>query len=62
MWLGSSIAVAVAWPAAAAPIQLLVWELPYAAGVHLKKIKLKIRLQYDPEIPLLGIYLEKTLI
>ena len=25
------------WPAAEAPVQLLAWELPYAAGVALKK-------------------------
>ena len=28
-------------PAAAAPIQLLAWELPYAAGTALKKNKKK---------------------
>ena len=39
MWLGSRIAVAVAWPASAAPIQLLVWELPYAGGVALEMAK-----------------------
>ena len=27
------------WPAAAAPIRPLAWELPYAAGVALKKAK-----------------------
>ena len=29
------------WPAAAAPIQPLAWELPYASGVALKKKKAK---------------------
>jgi len=39
MQLGSGIAVAVARPAATAPIQHLAWELPYAAGVALKRQK-----------------------
>ena len=29
------------WPAAAAPIQPLAWELPYAMGVVLKKTESK---------------------
>ena len=33
------VAVAVAWPAAAALIQPLAWELPHAAGVALKRKK-----------------------
>ena len=37
--LGSSVAVAVAQPAAAAPIPLQAQELLYAAGVALKKKK-----------------------
>ena len=36
MWLGSQIAVAWHWAAAAALIQPLAWEPPYAAGVALK--------------------------
>ena len=39
MWLRSGIAVAVAWDTAAAPVQPLAWELPYAAGVAVKKKK-----------------------
>ena len=35
--LGSGIAVAWYRPAAAAPIQLIAQELPYAAGMALKK-------------------------
>ena len=35
-WLGSGVAVAVAWPAAIAPIQPLAWELPYATDAALK--------------------------
>lgn len=42
MWLGSSVAVAVVYrPAAAALIQPLAWELPYATGVALKRKKKK---------------------
>ena len=38
MWLGSSVLLWL-WCrlTASAPIQLLVWELPYASGVALKK-------------------------
>ena len=36
-WLGSGIAVAVVRPVAIAPIRPLAWELPYAAGVALKR-------------------------
>ena len=43
MWLRSGIAVAVAWDTAAAPVQPLAWELPYAAGVAVKKKKIIIR-------------------
>ena len=39
MWLGSHVAVAVVRPAAAARIQPLAWELPYATGAALKKTK-----------------------
>ena len=35
------MAVAVLWPAAAAPLPPLAWELPYAACVPLKKKKKK---------------------
>ena len=38
MWLGSCVAVA-GRPAAAAPIQLLAWELPCAVGAALKRQK-----------------------
>ena len=36
MWLGSGVAVAVLQDAAAAKIQPLVWELPYATSGALK--------------------------
>ena len=36
MQLGSHVAVAVVQPVAAATIQPLAWELPYATGVALK--------------------------
>ena len=35
------VAVAVGRPVAAAPIQHLAWELPYATGVALKRKKKK---------------------
>ena len=60
---GSDPALLWLWLAATAPIRLLAWELPYAAGVALrrqkkkKKEKKKIEL-YDPAILLLGIHLE----
>ena len=41
MWLGSGIAVAVHRPAAAAAVQPLAWELPYAASAALKIQKKK---------------------
>ena len=41
MQLGSHVAVAVHRPAAAALIQPLTWEPPYAVGVALKKKKKK---------------------
>ena len=34
---GSGIAAAVAWVTAAAQIQSLAWEIPYAAGAAIKK-------------------------
>ena len=39
MWLesGVAIAISVAVPAAAALIQPLAWELPYVAGMALKR-------------------------
>ena len=37
--LGSCVAVPVVWPTAVAPIQPPAWELPYAAGVALKRGK-----------------------
>ena len=40
-WLGSHIAMAVAWAAAVAPIQPPAWELPNATGVALNKEKEK---------------------
>ena len=36
-WLGFGIAVAVAYPAAAAPIQPLAWEPPYPESMALKR-------------------------
>ena len=36
------VAVAVGRPVAAAPIQHLAWELPYATGVGLKRKKIYI--------------------
>ena len=41
MQLGSGVAVAVAQATAAALIQLLAWELPYAADEAVKKKKKK---------------------
>ena len=40
MWLGSLVAMAVVLASAAAPVQLLAWELPYAAGVAIKRNKI----------------------
>ena len=37
MWLSSGVAVAVVWDSAAAPIQSLAQELPYAEGVAKKE-------------------------
>ena len=37
MWLGSDVAVAVAWASAPALIWPLAWELPYATGKAIKK-------------------------
>ena len=37
MWLGSLVAPDVVQAAAAAPIQLLAQEVPYATGTPLKK-------------------------
>ena len=39
--LGSCVAAAVAYVAAAAPTQPLAWELPYAADVAIKEKKKK---------------------
>ena len=39
MWLGASVAVAVAQAAGAALIQPLAWELPYAASAAVKRKK-----------------------
>ena len=39
MWLRSGVARAVAEASAAAPIQPLAWELPYATGVAIKEKK-----------------------
>ena len=41
MQLGSGIAVAVVQPSAAAPIQPLAWELPYATYAALNRRKEK---------------------
>ena len=41
MWFGSGIAVAAVQASAAAPIQLLAQEFPYAAGAAVKKNKTK---------------------
>ena len=41
MWLGSGVAVAVAVASAAALIQPLAWEPPYAAGAAVKRKKKK---------------------
>ena len=38
MWLGSGVAVAVAEASAAALIQFLLWELPWAAGAAVKSV------------------------
>ena len=43
MQLRSSVAVAVARPAAIAPIRYLAWELPYSAGVAIIRKKKKRR-------------------
>lgn len=46
MYLGSSVAMAVAQAPGAAPIQPLAWDLPYATGVAIKrKEKKTVRLQ-----------------
>ena len=37
MLLKSGVAVAVAWLAGAAQIRPLAWELPYAAGMTIKR-------------------------
>ena len=39
MWLGSSIAMAVAQASTAAPIQPLAWELPYDTGMKKRRKK-----------------------
>ena len=39
MWLGSGVAVAVEQASAAAPIQPLAWELPYAATAAITRGK-----------------------
>ena len=39
MQLDSSVAVAVAWTTAAAPIRPLIQELPYATGMAVKRKK-----------------------
>ena len=41
MQLRSGVAVAVCRPVAAAPVQPLGWEIPYATGVALKRPKVK---------------------
>ena len=51
--------------AATAPIRLLAWEPPHAVEAPQEMAKrqkknLNIELPYDPEIPLLGIYPDKT--
>ena len=57
MWLGSGVAVTVAYrPAATALIRPLAWEPPYATGAALKrqKTKKKNHLVYPPHIPLIS--------
>jgi len=39
MWLGSCVAMAVAWASAAALIPLLAWEPPNGTGAALKREK-----------------------
>ena len=39
MWLGSGVAVAVVSAPTAAPIPPPAWELPYAAGLAIKRKK-----------------------
>ena len=39
MWLGSGVAVAVAWASSYSRIRPLAWEPPYASGVALKDKK-----------------------
>ena len=41
MWLRFRVAMAVARPAATAPIRTLAWEPPYAGGAALKRQKKK---------------------
>ena len=49
MCLGSVIAIAMVYAKAAALIQLLSWELPYATGVAIKrKKKLQCYYHYTP--------------
>ena len=43
MWLWHRLA-------AVAPIRLVAWELPYASGAALKKIKIKINLKKERKI------------
>ena len=47
MALRSCTAVAVARLAAAAPIRLLAWELPYATGVAIRKRRNKSNWSYS---------------
>ena len=37
MWLGSGVALAVAYASAVAPIQPLAWEPPYSTGIAIKR-------------------------
>jgi len=53
MWLGSGVAVAVVW-AAAAPIWSLAWEPPYAAGAALKRQRKQDRTEAGVEEEVLG--------
>ena len=39
MWLGSSVAIVLIQAVAAALVQPLAWEFPYAKGVLIKKKK-----------------------
>ena len=47
--MGSGVAVVWCRPAAAAPIQPLAWELPYAMGVAIKRRRRRKKSQAEPD-------------